>query len=142
MIISYFSWLLWVRNWGKAQLSSSHLWLPHMSAMRSQLGMPLPQGYTRLEDAFSKWLTHLARKAVLALSQQPHLLSAWTPNGMITGSTRAKDPRDQGRDHTSEVTHWVVQLVRAPSQYSKVSGSVPSQGSYKNQMNALARWLS
>ena len=28
---------------------------------------------------------------------------------------------------------WVCQLVRASSRYAKVSGSIPGQGTYKNQ---------
>ena len=28
---------------------------------------------------------------------------------------------------------WVAQLVRASSQYTKVKGSIPRQGTYKNQ---------
>lgn len=63
------------------------------------------QGYMRLENPLSKWLTHLASKSVLAPGQEPQLLSTWASNGMVTGSTTERDPRDQGRDQALQITH-------------------------------------
>ena len=46
-------------------------------------------------------------------------------------------PVKQKKKNTRIGPGWVAQLVRALSHFVKVAGSIPSQGSYKNQqMNA------
>lgn len=58
-----------------------------------------------LEDSFSNWLTHLASTSMLALSQRPHLHSTGAPDSTVTAYTRERNPRDQGKARTSQVTH-------------------------------------
>ena len=38
-----------------------------------------------------------------------------------------------GSEHFPEIPGWVVQLVRAFSQYAKVVGLIPGQSTHKNQ---------